>query len=112
MLVDFGDPGVDGTDGWQSPEQVTENEQSDARSDLFSVGIIASLLFQAEHPFVDPHHLTLPRELIANHNPRGIEKLPERVRPWISMMLQRNPEDRFQTAEGALAAFRETKTSV
>lgn len=95
-----GTGGVVGTFSYMSPEQV-EGRRIDGRSDLFSLGI---LLFEAatgEHPFSRRNWLETARAITSQQPPSFDDlcpELPVPVRNVIAKLLQKAPENRYQTA--------------
>ena len=96
-----------GTPSYMSPEQCT-GRPVDARSDLFSIGIVLYQLLTGEKPFQGNsahaliHHIlhTTPERPTALNPalPASVDRLMERA-------LAKNPADRFQSAEEFLQAL-------
>jgi len=96
----------EGTWGYKSPEQM-RGLRLDQRTDLFNVGLIAYLLFGAAHPFVDPRFLFNYQEMVLEPY-RGLPpiapgSLPPALTEFITCLLALDPDERFQTANEALA---------
>lgn len=117
-LLDFGiaraaergETSVDGIRGkfaYMSPEQAA-GLALDARSDLFSLGVLGWELLTGARPFdgaSDPH--TLDR--VRTHDPGPVERLrplPTGLSIWIGKLLEKSPEDRFDSAHAASLALR------
>jgi serine/threonine-protein kinase len=105
---------VFGTPGYLSPEQA-QGVQADARSDLYSLGIMMWEMLAGDKPFraADPidvlrMHLTQPAPPVREFAKRASVQL-ERV---VAKLLEKDPKQRFQTAEelmNALAKLPETR---
>lgn len=114
-LMDFGvarvvraptsSSGLLGTFAYMSPEQVTTGE-ADARSDLYAIGVLVFELLTGKYPFpVEPpaaalhHHVNTPPELVRHINPKADPQLSALAHK----LLQKDPMDRPQSAEAAMA---------
>ncbi len=94
-----------GTPCYMSPEQATADPQTDHRSDIYAVGILAYELLTGRTPFVGRTSQTvLSAQLVAN--PEPIEKYRESVTPVLRELvmkcLEKRPADRWQSAEELL----------
>jgi serine/threonine-protein kinase len=105
-----------GTPNYMAPERFL-GRPADARTDLFAAGVILFQLLTGAKPFVAFDLPELMQKLL-NELPPSIMTL--RPAMWAEMdavaqkALARNPEDRFQTAEGfvdALNAAMEARTN-
>ncbi len=87
-----------GTAGYMSPEQV-RGEKLDARSDLFSLGVVLQEMLAGSPPF---HRPTAAETMSAILNEEPPELDPERVSPALARIvehaLEKRPENRFQTS--------------
>ncbi len=97
--------GILGTPTYMSPEQAL-GQEGDARSDLFSLGIIAFELLTGQLPFPNQ---PLSEALLSRTRgfARPIESVDPTLPPWLTKIvmrcLERNPVDRFATAAQVLA---------
>jgi tetratricopeptide (TPR) repeat protein/tRNA A-37 threonylcarbamoyl transferase component Bud32 len=96
---------VVGTLDYLSPEQMA-GEEVDARSDLYSLGIVLFEMLTAELPFEQGS----PSEMVAQRlggRPRDVEsigvRLPANVRRVLYGCLERRPARRYQSARALLA---------
>ncbi len=96
-----------GTPDYMSPEQV-EGQRGDARSDIYSLGIILFEMISGAPPFTGDNNLAVLAQHVRNDAPRL-----DRIRPDISPQtavivarcLQRKPDDRFQTMRDLISAI-------
>jgi len=94
-----------GTIGFMSPEQI-HGKEVDARSDLFSLGVVVYELLTGQSPFRrDNQAATLKAviddipEPITTHR----EDVPENLQFVVGKLLEKNPEHRYQTATGVIS---------
>lgn len=124
-LVDFGlacirdvegvtrQGGFVGTVGYLAPE-VVKGVQADARSDIFSVGILLYELVTGQSPFLRPtEEATL--YAIVHEQPERAAKLKPDLHPGIDRVLDRalrkNPDERYQTVDDIIAALKPIRES-
>lgn len=83
-----------------APEQIL-GQSFDARSDVFSVGLIFHELLTGKYPFQVPAGL-IPREIV-HSDPESLRNLdpqiPEDLDHLVSQALKKNPQERLQTAD-------------
>ena len=97
-----------GTPQYISPEQAKGETRLDARTDIYSFGVVLYELlvgrppFQADTPYAVIHdHIFTPLPL-----PRSVKpELPEPLERVLLKALAKNPDDRFQSVEEMVAAF-------
>jgi eukaryotic-like serine/threonine-protein kinase len=96
-----------GTPFYMSPEQFL-GEACDARSDLYSLGVVFFELLTGERPFkgdsfasIQKAHLAPKAPLIRSYDP----ELPEPYEELVQKLLQKHPANRFQSAKHLLAAL-------
>lgn len=93
-----------GTASYMSPEQA-RGEAADARSDIFSLGIVMYEMFTGRLPFrgktsVDVMHAVL------HTDPDPIEGVPSRLQQIVSTALAKDKTARYQTADALLDDLR------
>ena len=96
-----------GTPAYMSPEQV-RNEPGDARSDLYSLGIVLYEMLTGSVPFVgeDPVDVMNARLTEAPVRPRTLAPdLDPELERIVLRALERNRRDRYSTARGMRAAL-------
>ena len=94
-----------GTAAYMSPEQA-QGEEVDARSDIFSAGVVLYELLTGKLPFRGEHQAAMLYSLI-NEDPlplaRFDEKLSQELQRIVSKALAKDREDRYQHADEMLA---------
>jgi serine/threonine-protein kinase len=101
---------VVGTPYYMSPEQIIGDSKIDARTDIWSLGVVAFEAMTGKRPFDGATigaitlaiHTTTPR--ITEHIPDA----PEALDQWFAHVCARIPGDRFQSPREAAAALLET----
>lgn len=96
-----------GTPDYMSPEQV-EGQRGDARSDIYSLGIILFEMISGTPPFTGDNNLAVLAQRVHNDAPR-LDRIRPNISPQIAVIvarcLQRLPDDRFQTMIDLIAAI-------
>ena len=91
---------IPGTTSYMSPEQV-RGEEIDARSDLFSLGVVLYEMATAQKPFVGKNRVLL-MDAILNAKPTPVTKMnpsvPAALETIIARTLEKKRENRFQRA--------------
>lgn len=91
---------VSGTPQYMSPEQAT-GDRVDQRSDLFSLGAVLYALCTGRSPFRASNLAAVVRR-VCDDTPRPIQEVNEEIPEWlveiINRLLEKEPEDRLQTA--------------
>ncbi len=88
-----------GTIEYMSPEQV-RGEETDARSDIYSAGILLYEMLTGRVPFESKSEFELMKAQIEDPPPppRNFTYIPEQAEQAIMRALAKNPESRFQKA--------------
>jgi eukaryotic-like serine/threonine-protein kinase len=92
-----------GTPHYMSPEQ-GHGEPIDARSDLYSLGVIVFEMLAREKPFAAEN----PMAIIYKHRKEPVPRLPEpfeALQPMIERFLAKDPQDRYPNAKEARVAL-------
>ena len=104
--VDKTDPGLTapniiiGTPQYMSPEQCAQASDIDARSDIYSFGIILYEMFVGHVPFTGDSPTVIMMKHLQEPPPSVLEErrdLPAEVGRVVARSLAKRPEDRFQT---------------
>jgi Tol biopolymer transport system component len=91
---------VIGTIQYMSPEQI-EGKEADARSDIFAFGAVLYEMATGKRPFSGKSQISLASAILES-DPEPVSALkpvtPPAFEHVVTTCLQKNPEDRFQTA--------------
>ncbi|MCK5572507.1 MAG: protein kinase, partial [Bacteroidetes bacterium] len=97
-----------GTLSYMSPEQI-QGEQADARSDIFSFGVVLYEMLTGRIPFRGEHEAATVYSIV-NEDPEPIEKyIPDvsaELQHIIAKALEKEPEDRYQSATDLVVDLR------
>jgi tetratricopeptide (TPR) repeat protein len=95
-----------GTPAYMSPEQAA-GEEVDARSDLYSLGVVAYEMLTGAPPFTGSHRVVISRHL--TDRPTPVEKArpdsPAALSGAIMRALEKHPDERWQTGEALSTAL-------
>ena len=97
-----------GTPHYMSPEQAAGDREIDGRSDLYSLGIVAYQMLVGELPFRAPTVPGILMKQITERAPLVIDKrpdCPEDLAAAVMRCLEKDPEDRWPTADGLRRAL-------
>ncbi len=90
-----------GTAGYMSPEQV-QGQETDHRSDIFSLGVVLYELFTGRTPFKAAHETALMYEIV-NVHPEPMSAAKPDIDPELDRIvlgcLEKDPNDRTQSAK-------------
>ena len=93
-----------GTVLYASPEQV-DNIKVDARSDIFSVGVVIYEFLTHVNPFYGPTIVSMLSQVVGK-DPAPVRQLapdvPAELEAIVSRCLRKNPDERYQTLEDML----------
>jgi len=109
-----GEGTIVGTMPYMSPEQV-EGRAIDARSDLFSLGVMFYEMLAGSRPFKGPSSAALMTAILRDA-PKplqsGREDLPESLVRLVGRCLEKRPEDRVQTARDVFNELRHVQKQI
>ena len=90
-----------GTAGYMSPEQV-QGQETDHRSDIFSLGVLLYELFTGELPFKGVHETALMYEIV-NVDPAPMSVVKPELDPELDRIvlecLQKEPDERYNSVK-------------
>jgi serine/threonine-protein kinase len=100
---------VVGTPYYMSPEQILGHKEIDARTDIWSLGVVAYEAMTARRPFEGETvgAITLAIHTTTQRITDRLPNAPAALDAWFSKACARDPKDRFQTAREASNALLE-----
>lgn len=99
---------VIGTIAYMSPEQAS-GQALDARSDMFSFGVVLYEMLAGRRPFQGASNLELLQQVIHGKPAPLIGKIPAPLRALVMKTLERNPADRYASMRELVTALRSTR---
>jgi len=101
--------GVLGTPQYMSPEQVLEERELDARSDVYSLGIIVYYMLAGQAPYNSDTPMRVMYRHIHDPVPRLDTQrlgLPPKINKVLARAMAKRPDDRYSSAGELAAAMR------
>ncbi|MBK7077806.1 MAG: serine/threonine protein kinase [Myxococcales bacterium] len=96
-----------GTPAYMSPEQIL-GDKLDARSDLFSLGIVLYQMLTGGKPFIEDEQRSVMHKIRLERHPR-VRKLnpdiPRELERIVDKCLEKQPRDRWQSAQQVVMAL-------
>ncbi|HZM85748.1 MAG TPA: protein kinase [Blastocatellia bacterium] len=93
-----------GTASYMSPEQA-RGERADARSDIFSLGVVMYEMIAGRLPFKGKSSVDVMHGVM-HDEPPALEGVPQRLQQIVSKALAKNPTARYQSTEVLLEDLR------
>ena len=100
-----------GTAGYMSPEQA-RGKQIDARTDIFSFGVVLYEVLTLRHPFEGENAMDVIGSILhKEHAPirKLLPEIPQDLERLINKTLRKDREERYQTAKDLLIDLRDAK---
>jgi Tol biopolymer transport system component len=94
-----------GTVGYMSPEQV-RGQEADARSDIFSFGVVLFELLAGRRAFHAPSTVETMNAILHTDPPELPETVPTALRQIVNHCLEKEPANRFQSARDLAFALK------
>ena len=94
-----------GTIAYMSPEQAS-GQRMDARSDVFSFGVLLYEMLAGRRPFEGRSGLELLRCILDSPAPPVGNEIPQPVRMVVEKALEKNPADRYQSMQEMVEGLR------
>jgi eukaryotic-like serine/threonine-protein kinase len=103
-----------GTAAYMSPEQA-QGVETDARSDVFSLGVVLFELATSKPPFEGLYPAAVVYDIIHTPTPSVLERRPDLPRPLekiIHKAMAKSPQERYQSMEDLLADLEALRDSI
>ena len=98
-----------GSPSYMAPESFNEIKKTDARSDIFSIGVISYEMLTGQRPF-QGESIYQVMQAVRNKNPVAPMKLAPEIPSWLQdvmvKMLDKNPAGRYRSAGEIVRAIR------
>ena len=94
-----------GTIAYMSPEQAS-GRPTDARSDIFSFGVLLYELLAGQRPFARASDLELVQAIIHGAAPPLAERVPTALRMIVEKAIEKDPADRYQSTRDLVVDLR------
>ena len=108
--------GQGGTLKYMSPEQISSIDDVDARSDLYSLGMTAYEMLSGSLPFTETDtDFDIMRKVVEGEIPPPDEynsDIPSGLAQWVVGAIQKDQDDRYQSAQEMLKALQEANKQV
>src|SRR5215207_4754382 len=92
-----------GTPAYMAPEQAAGDPHLDHRADIYSVGVLAYEILEGRPPFTGTPQAVMAAHLGTAPPPMTRGDVPATLRRAVLKCLEKEPADRFQTADELLA---------
>jgi serine/threonine protein kinase/Tol biopolymer transport system component len=96
---------VVGTAAYMSPEQAL-GRKLDARSDVFTFGVVLYELLAGRHPFAGESDVVMLQAVIHAQPPPLPDEIPEALKSVVEKTLEKDPADRYQTMRDLVVDLR------
>jgi eukaryotic-like serine/threonine-protein kinase len=104
-----------GTPAYMAPEQALGDPGTDQRADIYAWGVVAWELLAGAHPFAERKTMQALITAHVTENPPSLSErrpeVPEALAALVMRCLEKNPENRPQSASELLAAVESVNTS-